>query len=103
MQIVLFFCSPKYFFLLLVTKDVDEAKEEAFILKEPDMASNETLTNSSGLMTESPLDKKNIICPVPLEGPIDWGLVGKGIALSMGQGIGDFFLNYIVSYSNFLH
>ena len=31
-----------------------------------------------------------IICPIPLENEesaIDWTLVGKGIALSMGQGI----------------
>ena len=29
-----------------------------------------------------------IICPIPIENDgIDWTLVGKGIALSMGQGI----------------
>ena len=79
-------------------QDVEETKKEAGILIDPTIASNETFTNTSGLMTDDPLDTRHIICPAPLEGPIDWGLVGKGIALSMGQGIRDFVLNCIIPY-----
>ena len=50
------------------------------------IAFNASFTNVSETIEESHLDSKLIICPAPLDGPIDWGLVGKGIALSMGQG-----------------
>ena len=50
------------------------------------IAFNASSTNVSETIEESHLDSKLIICPAPLDGPIDWGLVGKGIALSMGQG-----------------
>ena len=36
-------------------------------------------------------NSNKVICPIPIEddGPaIDWSMVAKGIALSMGQGIG---------------
>ena len=53
------------------------------------------------LTEEGALDNKQIFCPSPLDGPIDWGLVGKGIALSMGQGISKiypkiYFQNYLI-------
>ena len=50
------------------------------------IAFNGSSTNLSDTIEGSHLDSKHIICPAPLDGQIDWGLVGKGIALSMGQG-----------------
>ena len=70
------------FNIVLFLKDQGEKET----VGEEDTSSNLTFSNASELVVEGSLDTKHIICPSPINGAIDWGLVGKGIALSMGQG-----------------
>ena len=77
--------SNKFFAIFNIVMFLKDQGEKETVGEE-DTSSNLTFSNASELVVEGSLDTKHIICPSPINGAIDWGLVGKGIALSMGQG-----------------